>query len=151
MNIFDKWNKRIDVEGLKKDIAEADQNGGQRDFEDPVEGDYEVSIDKIELKESSKGDPMVSIWFKILEGDFKNSRLFMNQVITQGFQISQMNRFIKSMEVFDDDEVEFQNYSQYNDLLMDLFEQVDADNRQYLLSFTKNKKGFSVYKIKKCY
>ena len=105
----------------------------------------------MELKESSKGDPMVSVWFKILEGDFKNSRLFMNQVITQGFQISQMNRFIKSMEVFDDDEVEFQNYSQYNDLLMDLFEQVDADNRQYLLSYTKNKKGFSVYKIKECY
>jgi len=151
MNIFEKWNKSIDVEGLKKDIAEADQNGGQRDFEEVPEGDYEVSIDKIELKESSKGDPMVSIWFKILEGEFKNSRLFMNQVITKGFQISQMNRFIKSMEVFDDDEVEFQNYSQYNDLLMDLFEQVDADNRQYLLSYTKNKKGFSVYKIKECY
>lgn len=151
MNIFDKWNKSIDVEGLKEDIAEADKNGGQRDFEEVPEGDYEVSIDKIELKESSKGDPMVSIWFKILEGEFKNSRLFMNQVITKGFQISQMNRFIKSMEVFDDDEVEFQNYSQYNDLLMDLFEQVDADNRQYLLSYTKNKKGFSVYKIKECY
>ena len=151
MNIFDKWNKSIDVEGLKKDIAEADQNGGQGEFKEVPEGDYEVSIDKIELKESSKGDPMVSVWFKILEGDFKNSRLFMNQVITQGFQISQMNRFIKSMEVFDDDEVEFQNYSQYNDLLMDLFEQVDADNRQYLLSYTKNKKGFSVYKIKECY
>lgn len=151
MNIFDKWNKSIDVEGLKKDIAEADQNGGQGEFKEVPEGDYEVSIDKIELKESSKGDPMVSVWFKILEGDFKNSRLFMNQVITQGFQISQMNRFIKSMEVFDESEVEFENYSQYNDLLMDLFEQVDADNRQYLLSFAKNKKGFSVYKIKECY
>lgn len=151
MNIFDKWNKSIDVEGLKKDIAEADQNGGQGEFKEVPEGDYEVSIDKIELKESSKGDPMVSVWFKILEGEFKNSRLFMNQVITQGFQISQMNRFIKSMEVFDESEVEFENYSQYNDLLMDLFEQVDADNRQYLLSFTKNKKGFSVYRIKDCY
>ena len=151
MNIFDKWNKSIDVEGLKKDIAEADQNGGQGEFKEVPEGDYEVSIDKIELKESSKGDPMVSVWFKILEGDFKNSRLFMNQVITQGFQISQMNRFIKSMEVFDESEVEFENYSQYNDLLMDLFEQVDADNRQYLLSFTKNNKGFSVYRIKDCY
>lgn len=151
MNIFDKWNKSIDVEGLKKDIAKADQNGGQGEFKEVPEGDYEVSIDKIELKESSKGDPMVSVWFKILEGEFKNSRLFMNQVITQGFQISQMNRFIKSMEVFDESEVEFENYSQYNDLLMDLFEQVDADNRQYLLSFTKNKKGFSVYRIKDCY
>ena len=151
MNIFDKWNKSIDVEGLKQDIAEADQNGGQRDFEDPSEGDYEVCIDKVELKASSKGDPMVSVWFKILEGDYKNSRLFMNQVITQGFQISQMNRFIKSMEVFDDSEVEFRDYGQYNDLLMDLYEECDRDNRQYLLSYTKNKKGYSVFKIKNCY
>ena len=151
MSIFDKWNRAIDTAGLQKDIAEAEANGSSGDYKEVPVGSYEVKIDKMELKESSKGDPMVSVWFKILEGDFKNSRLFMNQVITQGFQISQMNRFIKSMEVFDDDEVEFQNYSQYNDLLMDLFEQVDADNRQYLLSYTKNKKGFSVYKIKECY
>ena len=117
-SIFDKWNKQIDVEGLKKDIAEADQGGSGEYREVPV-GTYEVKIEKIELKESSNGNPMVSMWFRILSGDFENSMLFMNQVITQGFQISQMNRFLKSMNIFEDEDIEFKDYGQYNDLLMD--------------------------------
>ena len=35
-------------------------------------------VDKIELKPTKKGDPMVSIWFTILAGKYKNSKLFMN-------------------------------------------------------------------------
>lgn len=149
MTIFDKWNSSIDMDGLMKDIAEADQNGGGEYKEVPV-GTYEVKIEKMELKASSKNDPMVSIWFKILTGEFQNSYLFMNQVITQGFQISQMNRFLKSLEAVDDEDVEFKNYSQYNDLLMDIYEAVDG-HLEYLLEYTQNKKGYPVYTIKECY
>ncbi len=149
MTIFDKWNSSIDMDGLMKDIAEADENGGGEYKEVPV-GTYEVKIEKMELKASSKNDPMVSIWFKILTGEFQNSYLFMNQVITQGFQISQMNRFLKSLEAVDDEDVEFKNYSQYNDLLMDIYEAVDGQF-EYLLEYTQNKKGFPIYKIKESY
>lgn len=146
--IFDKWNKQIDVEGLKKDIEKADQNTG--DFDEVPVGTYEVKIEKMELKESSKGDPMVSIWFRILKGDYARSVLFMNQVITQGFQISQMNRFLKSLDAVDDDEVEFKDYGQYNSLLVDVFEAVD-DNLEFLLDYSQNKKGYNVFKIKEVY
>ncbi len=149
-NIFDKWNKNIDVEGLKKDIADAEQNGGQGDYREVPEGTYEVKIEKMELKESSKGDPMVSIWFRILTGEFQNSLLFMNQVITQGFQISQLNRFLKSMEAVDDSAVEFKDYGQYNDLILDIFEEVEG-NLEFLLDYRKNKKGFSIFTIKEVY
>ena len=148
-SIFDKWNKNIDVEGLKKDIAEADK-GNLGDYPEVPIGTYEVKVEKMELKESSKGDPMVSIWFRILKGDFENSMLFMNQVITQGFQISQMNRFLKSMEAVDDSAVEFKDYGQYNDLLMDIFEAVD-ENLEFLLEYKHNKKGYSVYSILEVY
>lgn len=147
-SIFDKWNKQIDVEGLKKDIAEADQ-GGSGDYREVPVGTYEVKIEKIELKESSKGDPMVSMWFRILSGDFENSMLFMNQVITQGFQISQMNRFLKSMNIFEDEDIEFKDYGQYNDLLMDIFE--SSEGIEYLLDYRQNKKGFSIFTIKEVY
>ena len=53
-SIFDKWNKSFDVEGLKKDIEEADkgqQNGG--DYREVPVGTYECKIEKLELKESS--------------------------------------------------------------------------------------------------
>jgi hypothetical protein len=148
--IFDKWNKNIDVAGLQKDIAEADQQNGSSDYKEVPDGTYEVKIEKIELKASSKGDPMVSMWFRILSGDFKNSMIFMNQVITQGFQISHLNRFLKSLQAVDDDQIEFKDYSQYNDLLMDIFEEVDG-NLEFLLNYGTNKKGFHTYKIKDVY
>lgn len=149
MDIFDKWNKKIDVEGLQKDVEEADRNGGRAEFGEVPVGDYEVKIDKMELKESKNGDPMVSIWFKIIAGEFENNRLFMNQVITHGFQISIVKKFLKSLEAVDDDAVEFENYRQFNDLLLDIFEAVE--NLEFNLSYTKNKKGYAQYKINEVY
>lgn len=148
--IFDKWNKNIDVAGLQKDIAEADQQSGSGDYKEVPDGTYEVKIEKIELRASSKGDPMVSMWFRILSGDFKNSMIFMNQVVTQGFQISQLNRFLKSLQAVDDDQIEFKDYSQYNDLLMDIFEEVDG-SLEFLLNYGTNKKGFHTYKVEDVY
>lgn len=149
-SIFDKWNKSIDVEGLKKDIAEADKGQNNGDFAEVPVGTYECKIEKLELKESSKGSPMVSAWFKILSGDFKGSMLFMNQVITQGFQISIVNRFLKSLEAVDDDKVEFKDYGQYNDLLMDIMEAIDG-SLEYLIEYKKSKKDFAVYSVKEVY
>lgn len=148
-SIFDKWNAQIDVEGLKADIAEAD-NGNSGDYKEVPVGTYEVSIDKMELKESSKGDPMVSIWFKILTGDFHNCRLFWNQVITRGFQISQIKSFLKSLQAVDDEKIEFQNYAQFNDLILDVYEAVNG-HLEYLLKYEQNKKGFSKFTVEEVY
>ena len=149
-SIFDKWNKSIDVEGLKADIAEADKGSQQGDYREVPVGTYECKIEKMELKESSKGSPMVSVWFRILKGDFENQLLFMNQVITQGFQISIVNRFLKSLEAVDDDQVEFKDYGQYNDLLMDIMEAIDGQ-LEYLIEYKKSKKDFAVYTVKEVY
>ena len=151
-SIFDKWNKSFDVEGLKKDVAEADNKNNQNtgDYREVPVGTYECKLEKLELKESSKGSPMVSAWFRILKGDFEKSILFMNQVITEGFQISIVNRFLKSLEAIDDDKVEFIDYGQYNDLLMDIMEAVDG-NLEYLIEYKKSKKDFAVYTVKEVY
>lgn len=148
--IFDKWNKSIDVAGLKADIAEADKNQNTGDFREVPVGTYECKLEKLELKESKKGDPMVSAWFRILKGDFENSIMFMNQTITQGFQISIVNRFLKSLDAVDADKVEFIDYAQYNDLLMDIMEAVDG-NLEYLIEYSKSKKDFAVYTVKEVY
>lgn len=147
-SIFDKWNKSVDVEGLAKDTKEVEANGGSGDYEEIPVGTYEVKIEKMELKPSSKNNPMFVCWFKILEGQYKNQLLFMNQVITQGFQIGQVNKFLRSLEAVD--EVEFKDYGQYNDLIMDIFEAVDG-NFEFLLDFKKSKKDFPIYTIKEVY
>ena len=145
--IFDKWNSQVDMEGLKKDINDADQ--GVRDFDEVPRGTYEVKVNKMELKESSKGQPMLSIWFKIIAGDHKNQMIFMNQVIEQGFQISIAKRFLASLDAVDDAEVTFEDYSQFNQLVLDVFE--GTSELEYLLEYSQNKNGFNTFKIMEVY
>ena len=147
-NIFDKWDKNIDVEGLAKDVQDAAENG-TGSFKEVPHGNYEVSIEKMELKASSKGDPMVSIWFKIVsDGEYKGSMIFMNQVITQGFQVHIVNELLRAMteECSDAPEIEFKGYKQYADLIMDVQELV-SDNFEYALKYGQNKKGFNTFEI----
>ena len=148
--IFDKWNKSIDVAGLALDVKEADKGQSNGDYSEVPVGTYECKIEKMELKESSKGSPMVSVWFRILKGDYENQIMFMNQVITQGFQISIVKKFLKSLEAVDDDQIEFVDYGQFNDLLMDIMEAVDG-NLEFLIEYKKSKKDFAVYTVKEVY
>lgn len=155
-NIFDKWDKEIDTEGLQKDVADAAANGGQNNFKEVPHGNYEVAIQQMELRASKKGDPMVSIWFKIVsEGEYKGSMVFYNQVITQGFQIHMVNEMLRKIceEMGADMPViEFKTYKQYSELLMDIFEAV-ADNYEYALKYTANSKNknFSNYELTEVY
>lgn len=154
-NMFDKWDKEIDTEGLAKDVVEAAANGGQGDYEDVPHGDYEVAIQQMELKASKKGDPMVSIWFKVVsEGKYKGSMIFYNQVITKGFQIHNCNEILRKLvsEMKEPLVIEFKTYKQYTELLMDIFEAV-ADNYEYGLHYTANKKNknFSDFEITEVY
>lgn len=150
-NIFDKWDKEINTEGLANDVKEAAENGGG-DYKEVPHGDYEVAVQQMELKASKKGDPMVSIWFKILEGEFKGSIIFYNQVITQGFQVHFVNEMLRMMvsELEDAPAVEFKSYKQYGNLIMDIFEAIN-DNYEFVLSYKKGKKDFSTYEIKEVF
>lgn len=135
MDMFEKWNSNVDLAGLQKDVKDAQDNKGE--YEAVPHGEYEVKVDKMELKSSKKGDPMVSIWFTILEGKYKKSKLFLNQVITQGFQIHIVNELLKSMKT--DLNIEFVDYKQYAELLLDVAEECDANNLEFALKYEDNK------------
>lgn len=151
-NIFDKWDNTIDTKGLAADVKEAAENNTGT-FKEVPHGDYEVAVHQMELKASSKGDPMVSIWFKVVsEGEFKGSMIFMNQVVTQGFQVHIVNEILRSMvaEMPDAPVVEFQTYKQYANLIMDIFEAIN-ENYEFALSYKKGKKDFSTFEITEVY
>ena len=140
--MFEKWNSNIDLAGLQKDIKDAQDNN--KEFEAVPHGEYEVKLDKIELKATKKGDPMVSAWFTILEGKYKNSKLFMNQVVTQGFQIHIVNEFLRSMKT--DIDIDFVDYKQYADLLLDVAEFCDENNLEFAIKYEDNK-GYDKFTI----
>lgn len=143
-NIWEEFDEKIDVEGLKKDIAEAAENSG--DFKEVPHGKYEVEITKMELKKSKKGDPMLSIWFKIIAGEYKGSLIFYNQMLTTGFGIHNANEFLRSLD--SGVEVEFINYKQYHEMLLDIFEEING-KLEYGLDYKANTKNpnFNVYEI----
>ena len=143
-NIFEKWNKEIDVKGLAEDVKQASQNTGGGNYVDVPVGTYEVKLAKAEVKATKNGDPMATLQFKVLDGEYKNQSIWMNQVITQGFQINIMNEFLRSMDT--DVEIEFIDYAQYNDMLMDVVEACDG-KLEFALDYGVNNKGFNTYKI----
>ncbi|MGL5766297.1 MAG: DUF669 domain-containing protein [Sarcina sp.] len=141
--IWEEFDNVVDVEGLKKDAQDAAENGGGNYKEVPI-GTYEIEIDKLELKKTKKGDPMLSCWMKISEGEFKGSIIFYNQVLTSGFGLHNANEFLKSLDSGVD--VEFNNFKQYNTLLLDVLESVNG-NLAYQLEYGKNSKGYNTYAI----
>ena len=140
---FAKFDKTMNLEGLKKDIEEANNGGGE--FKEVPHDNYEIEINKLELTTSKKGDPMLSCWMKIVEGEYKGSMIFMNQVVTQGFQIHIANKFLRSLVEGMGIEVEFESYSKYAELILDISEAIDG-KREYLMKYSENK-GFNNFEI----
>lgn len=141
-NIWDKFDKAYNTEELAKEVQEQKESGGT--FTPVPFGSYEVEVNKMELTESKAHDPMVSIWFKVLNGDHKGSLIFYNQVITQAFQIHLNNELLRAMDT--DFDIEFVTYKQYAQLLMDIHEAIDK-KLEFGLDYTEGKKGFAKFEI----
>lgn len=138
---WEEFDKQVDLDGLKEDI----ENGTSGDYKEVPHGNYEVAITKLELTTSKKDDPMVSIWFKIVSDcDYKGSLIFMNQVVTKGFQLHIVKDFLKSLETGID--IDFKSYAQFANLLLDVFEAVNG-NFEYGLKYGKTEKGFNTFEI----
>lgn len=143
---WEEFDKNVDIENLEKDVEEA-ATREFGDYEDVPYGKYEVKITKLELVKSKKGDPMLSVWFEIINGSNKGRLIFMNQVVLQGFQIHTANEFLRSLQT--DEMVEFKGYSAYNILILNIYEKI-VDN-EYELDYGENKKGYKTFKIIQMY
>lgn len=140
-----KFDKEVDMDGIKKDIEAAKDNTG--DYPEIPDDTYEVSVSQMELKTSKKGDPMLSIRFKIEAGEFKGSLIFYNGVMQPagdylGLQIHNNNDMLKGLEVFEDADIKWDGFDSYNDLIMDIAEEVeDNEDYHYKLKQSTNKKN----------
>ena len=138
---WEDFDKDVDIENLEKDVEKA--STGDFSGEDVPYGKYEVRINKLELTQSKKGDPMLSVWFQIINGNQKDRFIFMNQVVLQGFQIHTANEFLRSLQT--DENVEFKGYAKYNILILIIYEKIM--NNEYELDYQENKKGNKTFKI----
>lgn len=140
---FAEFDKAFDVAGLKNDIKKAEENG--TDYEEIPVGEYEVKIEKMELKKSKKGEPMFSCWFKVLVGDYKGKLIFMNQLLKEGFHFHLVNQFLRSLET--GKEIVFDSFNQYGNLIYDVKEFIDIKGYEFALDYQKKDGKYSTFKI----
>lgn len=144
---FSKFDSMMDVAGLKADIEAAATNTS--DNEDVPTGEYEVRVEKMELTESkSSGNPMVSVWWKVVAGNQQGRCIFQNQIVTKGFQLHIVNEMLRDMEV--ETPIDFESYAQYGKMLEDIYEEVKS-TKTFHLDYCENKKGYKEFKIKEVF
>lgn len=155
---WSKFDKNVDLDALKKDVKEAEERGGG-DFPEIPNGKYEVVVDSMELGQSkikengSGGDPMLRITFEILDGEYKGYKLFYNGVMQAGndkafgFQVHNNNEMLRNLWDADHDEVDFKGFKDYNELVLDIAEEIIEDEWEYVIEKGTNKGGYDTYKI----
>lgn len=122
---FTKFDATINEAELAKQLEEAKNNTQQSDKEVPA-GNYTVKIEKMELGATKDGRPMFKVQCRILDGEFKKWCLFMNRVLygtkNDANMIQSVIGWLQKLEP--SMPVEFKNYSQFSELVLDIFEEV---------------------------
>ena len=138
---FDKINRSVDLENLRKDVAAASANG-TGDFPTIPAGTYEVAPVSLEIK-GTKADPnrpMLAVSFKILAGEYKGQRLFMNRVLLvtkdDGRMIKSAEGWLASLE--SGVSTVFEDYKQFNGVVMDVAEAV-VGKLEYAVEYDPDK------------
>ena len=157
MSIFDKYASKINAEELKASQKEIQENAsGGGDYPEVPVGKYEVKVEKLECKKAKvSGNPMVSIWFKILTGNHENSMIFYNGVFHEDWM---RHRVVKMLSALLDDNshegeinliLKSNDVEYINNFVMDIHEEIDG-KFEYLLNYGESK-GYKTYTIEEVY
>lgn len=138
---FDKINRSVDLEGLRKDVQNAAANG-TGDFPTIPAGTYEVALATLKIK-GTKADPnrpMLAASFKILAGEYKGQRLFFNRVLlgtkNDANMIKSAEGWLASLE--SGVSTVFEDYKQFNQVVMDVQEAIDG-KLEYAVDYDPDK------------
>lgn len=147
---WNKFDSAINKDQMKKDMEAARQNSGNTDVPD---GTYTAKVDKLEIKATKDGRPMLAAQFRITEGEFKKKCVFLNRVLfgtkNDAAMIASAEGFLKKLEPSEDvGAIIFETYSQFADLVMDIMEDIDGA-LEYEIEYKKD--AFNPISIKEVY
>lgn len=155
-SIFEKYSSKINSEELAASQKEIQANATSTDRPEIPAGKYEVKVDNIEAKTSSKGNPMVSIQFRILAGKYEKSCIFYNGVFHEDWMRHRVAKMLSDL-IADGDNTAMVNLilkgslSEVNNFCMDAAEDISGKKLEYLLDYGVDKKGYQTYKIAEVY
>ena len=138
---FEKFDSMINEAELVKQLEEAKNNAPQGESLETPAGNYVTKIEKMELGATKDGRPMFKVMLRVIEAGenaseevteylshFKNKKpcLFMNRVIygtkNDANMIQSVIGWLEKLEP--SMAVEFKNYSQFSELVLDIFEEL---------------------------
>lgn len=144
---FNKFNEQFGGADALKALEEAKKN----EYKEVPDGLYDCKLESLELGESKNNKPMIKAQFRINVGEFKKQCLFLNQVITPGFPMHKGLEFLRSLEVFDESEIDFNgDFNDFNNLLMDIAEEVERNKMSFGVKKTKDG-DFTRIEVKEVY
>lgn len=126
---YEKWNKEFGGAEAVEAVKKAKEN----EYQEVPNGKYDCALEKLELGENKDKKPMVKAMFRIVRGDYKKQCLFYNGVMAandpeyNGFVIHNVLEFLRSLQVLDDSEIDFDgNFRDFDNLLMDIAEESEG-------------------------
>lgn len=127
---FSAFDEKIDLNSLQKEVEEA------KTFTDVPDGEYVVSIEKMEIKLTSKKDKlMFTVQCKIKEGEQKGRMIFFNRTIsgstsqlwTDGQAIKSVCTWVNKLLDEDEEPVTFVNYADFAEQILDVFQAIQGN------------------------
>lgn len=139
---FSKWDKAYGV------TAETVNNlkDNKKEIVEVPYGKYEVKVNRMTLTESKKGDPMLSIRFRVITGAYESQLIFMNQLLTNEYGIHNANEFMRSLDS-GIDIVWTGSYGDYADMIESVFEATKSNKLEYALDYYETDKGYSAFRV----
>lgn len=141
---FSEFNRIVDMDSIRKELT--DMKDGRTEYQDVPDDKYLVRIAGMSIRRQKK-DPqklMVSVRFEILDGEYKGRPFFWNQNIMNGVGIGRVTEFLRKLDVFEPNEIEWHDdYQDFNTLILDVAQACDEDNRTYVVEYYHNDKGFA--------
>jgi hypothetical protein len=151
---FSAFDQKVDLAALQKEVAEAKDT----EFEDVPDGNYIVSIEKMEIKLTKAGDKlMFAVQCKIKEGEHQGRMIFFNRVIhgnknsenwNDGKAIKSVTTWVNKLLEDEDNPVVFVNYQDFADQVLDVFQSV---HKAIELEVDYKANGFNPISIKEVY
>ena len=138
---FSKFNEMFPTDKLKKDMEEAAKN--QTDFDKLPDGEYDCTLEKLQLGESKSEKLMLKAQFRIEKGDHSNQCIFKNCVLTgtknDGFMLLQAKKFLESLD--SGVEIAFNGWDDFDGMLGDIIDAIAEDGLMYTVKVVTNKKN----------
>lgn len=146
MSVTVKFNDR-DLENL--DNLENDTT----EYVEVPYGMYEVAVAGITYKESKAGNPMATIRFKVLNGEYKGNSIFYNQIVDEVWKFKVVSRLLNSFKTEVD--LSSKNYvvdgvvdfDKYKEMLEAVYDDINSKGYEYALDYSENAKGWATYDI----